>query len=172
MPPARLVGLPLLLVPSLLQAQIRLERAAVTKVAAIAATVTIPALNFRGDLGGVIVNLGYSRVNTAGYYLDLSGPSSNSLPSSVTVGGSSYLPAGNYSVRFDFVNLPSPMQFEFTGNSSTPIGNCSLTAGPGYATVQTCQLTFSFPGGHVLASIQPTSGNVATLKQVTVTRYQ
>ena len=88
------------------------------------------------------------------------------------LGAGTPIPAGNYTVRFDFVTLPAPMQFQFTGTTSAAIGSCSLNAGPGYTTVQTCSLNLNFAGGYVLLSILPTSGSVATLKQVTVTRYQ
>lgn len=165
-----LLGLPLLLVPSVLSAQIR--TAITSKYAVVAATVTIPAMTFFGDMGGNRINLGYTRVDVSVYYLSVNGPSSNSLPSTVTVGSSTPLPAGNYSVRFEFVNLPGPMNFEFTGATSAVIGTCSLTAGPGYTTVQACAVSLNFTGGYVLASITPKSGSAATLKQVTVTRYQ
>jgi len=164
-----LLALPLLLVPSLLVAQIELRKFARPVVAA---TVTIPAMSFSGDLGGVGVTLGYSRVNTAGYYLDLNGPVQNVGASSVTVGGNAPLPAGNYYVRFDFVNVGYAMSFNFAGPNGATIGICSLASGPGYNTVQTCALGFSFAGGNVLISVIPTSGIQATLRQVTVTRYQ
>jgi len=171
MPSRTLLALPLLLAPALLPAQLRTPISKFTPVT-VAATVTIPAMAYFGDLGAVRINLGYSRVNLSPYYLDLNGPSSNSLGSSVTVGAGTPIPAGAYTVRFDFVNLPAPMQFQFTGTTSAAIGSCSLNAGPGYTTVQTCSLNLNFAGGYVLLSILPTSGSVATLKQVTVTRYQ
>ena len=165
----KLAAFSLLLVPSL-QAQSRLDRTSLTR-ALVAATVTIPALSFWGDMGGTRVSLGYDRISTAGYYLDLNGPTGGG-GSSVTVSSNPQLPTGNYSVRFDFVNLGQPMNFNFTGTGGVTIGTCSLQAGPGYSTVQSCTHSFNFTGGYVLLSIVPTSGNQATLKSVTVTRFQ
>ena len=137
----------------------------------IVATVTIPALSFQGSLGGVAISLAYTRVSTGGYYLDINGPARNLERSEVHIQGTPSVPGGTYSVQFDFVNVTAPMQLTFIAGTATA-GTCNLASGPGYNAVQTCALEFSHAGGGVLIGIVPTSGTQATLRQVTVTRYQ
>lgn len=159
----RLLLLPMLLVSSQLEAQTS---------STVVATVTIPALGFRGSLGGVEINLAFSRVNIAGGYLDINGSAPTSEGSEVFIQGTPSFPSGTYNVKFDFVNVAAPMQLSFIAGTGATAGTCNLSAGSGYNAVQTCALDVSHAGGGVLIGIVPSSGNLATLKQVTVTRYQ
>ncbi len=176
MRPRFALSLGLLLAPALLPAQLRQPKQLVTPLltSTVAATVTVPALSFHGPLGGASIDLAYSRANigAGGSYLDLIGPTSNSLAGSVIVSATGALPNGSYSVRFDFVNVGAATQLAVTGPTGTTLTTCSLNAVPGYNNVQSCAVSLSITNGSLLISIQPTSGVSMTFKQVTVTRYQ
>ena len=142
------------------------------------ATVTIPALSFRGDLAGVPINLGYELVwiGLGGGVVELRGlpgPGPAPLASSVGVSADAGLPAGSYSVRWDFVNVAFASQLAIRSSTGTALATCSLNAWPGYANLQPCAVSLSIADGRLYVSIQPTTfGAVMTLKQVTVARWQ
>jgi hypothetical protein len=140
------------------------------------ATTTIPALG-RGDLAGALVYFSYDMVwfNTAAGGLPelraLPGPGSAPAATTVSV-NSDGLPAGSYSVRWDFVNVGFAAQLAIRSGNAT-LTTCSLNALPGYMNVQSCGVTLSVATGHLMVSIQPTTfGAVMTLQQVTVARWQ
>ena len=144
-----------------------------TKLVPIA-SITIPAMSFYGDLAGVRINLAYDMVWMGGTYVELRAlPGPGPFPSATTVGVSAQapLPAGNYSVRWDFVNVGFAAQLAIR-SLNAPLATCSLNALPGYNNVQSCSAALSIADGRLGVSIQPTTfGAVMTLKQVTVARW-
>ena len=141
------------------------------------ATITIPAMSFYGDLGDVRISLGYSMVWMGGTYVELRAlPGPGPTPAATLIGVSSQapLPAGTYSVRWDFINVGFAAQLAIRTFKAEPLTTCSVNAWPGYNNVQSCSVMLTIADGQLLGvGITPTTfGAVMTLKQVTVVRYQ
>lgn len=140
------------------------------------ATVTIPAMAFRGDLAGIPIALGYDMVWMGGELVELrSLPGSGAEPAATTVvvSAPTAVPAGTYSVRWDFVNVGFASQMAIRSPTGATLTTCALNAWPGYTNVQSCSFMLGITDGRLHVSIKPTTfGAVMTLKQVTVARYQ
>ena len=124
------------------------------------ASVTIPAMSLNGDLAGVRINLGFDMVWIGGGgFVELRAlPGPGPYPSATTIAVSAQapLPAGNYSVRWDFVNVGFASQMGIR-SANAPLTTCSLNAWPGYYNVQSCTASISTPDGHLDLSITPTT---------------
>ena len=148
-----------------------------TKLVPIA-TVTIPATSFRGDLAGIPISLGFDMVwiGLGGGLPELRALTGPGNPPPATTGwvfAQAGLPAGNYSVRWDFVNVGFASQLAIRSSTAAPLATCSLNAWPGYNNVQSCSVVLNIADGQLGVGIQPTTfGAVMTLKQVTVARWQ
>ena len=119
--------------------------------ATVDVSVVASALQATMSGASVAVQLGGANIGLGGSTLVLSAGSALYARVIAVNAAGTTAPAGTYQVRFNVTNVGTPSTLRLSAGNGTT-GSCALAARPGYANLQSCDLSVTTSGAAIMVS--------------------